>query len=249
MNPELTGRAALVTGAGRGIGAAIAEELATAGARVAVNDIDVDSAASTVKRIREHGGDAVAVTGDISEPEIARDVVRRAAADLGGLAILVNNAGILHRLSIRDHTEHHWRQVLDVNLSAPFYLCQAAVDHLAATGHGAIVNVCSTAVVGFFRQIAYDVSKGGLLTLTRSLAVELGREGVRANAVAPGFVATDIVEGGDLGRIQEKTVATLPLPRPGTPQEIAEAVVWLASDASKYVTGQVLFVDGGWIRS
>ncbi|GAA3817350.1 MULTISPECIES: SDR family NAD(P)-dependent oxidoreductase [Amycolatopsis] len=246
---NLAGRAALVTGAGRGIGAAIAERLAAGGARVAVNDLDAEAAKATVERIEAAGGDGVALAGDIADTSFARELVATAADQLGGLAILVNNAGTIHRLPLREQTEQHWDRVMDVNLKAPFVLSQAAVDHLAAAGHGAIVNICSVAVIGFFRQIAYDASKGGLLTMTRSLAVELGREGIRANAIAPGFIDTDTGHAADLGRIGEKTVATLPLSRTGQPDEVAGAAVWLASDEARYVTGQVLFVDGGWVRN
>lgn len=249
MALKLEGRAALVTGAGRGIGAAIVERLAADGAQVAVNDLDHEAVEATVKRIHAAGGHGVAVPGDIGDPETARQIVADAVAQLGGLGILVNNAGMVHRLSLRDHTADHWDRVLDVNLKAPFILAQAAADHLAAAGHGAIVNICSVAVIGFFRQIAYDASKGGLLTLTRSLAVELGRENVRANAIAPGFIDTDTGHADDLGRIGEKTVATLPIARTGQPSEVAAAAAWLASDEARYVTGQVLFVDGGWVRN
>ncbi|MEU3269564.1 3-oxoacyl-ACP reductase family protein [Saccharomonospora sp. NPDC006951] len=249
MTTLLEGRAALITGAGRGIGAAIATRLATEGARVAVNDLDEEAATATVDRIRSAGGQAIVVPGDIADADKAREIVAVAAEGLAGLDILVNNAGLVYRLPFREFTERHWDRVLSVNLKAPFVLSQAAVDHLAAGGHGAIINICSVAVIGFFRQIAYDASKGGLLSLTRSLAVELGREGIRANAIAPGFIDTDIGQTGDLDRIGQKTVATLPLARMGQPDDIAGAAAWLASDQAGYVTGQVMFVDGGWVRN
>ncbi|TVT48589.1 SDR family NAD(P)-dependent oxidoreductase, partial [Amycolatopsis rhizosphaerae] len=165
MGSSLDGRVALVTGAGRGIGAAIATRLAADGAAVAVNDLDAATAQATVDRIRDSGGSAVAVPGDIGEPSLAGRIVDGTAGQLGALDVLVNNAGILHRVPFREYTTGQWHRILAVNLSAPFFLAQAAVDHLAASGHGAIVNICSVAVTGFFRQIGYDASKGGLLTL------------------------------------------------------------------------------------
>lgn len=246
MIGELTDRVALVTGAGRGIGAEIARRLAAQGALVAVNDVDPEAASRTAAEL---GSQHAAVPGDVSEPGTARTIVEETVARLGGLGILVNNAATGHRLKIRDWTPETWQQVLSTNLSGPFFLAQAAADHLAASGHGAIVNVCSTAVIGFFGQIAYDASKGGLLTLTRSLAVELGREGIRSNSVCPGFVDTGLVDAAALTSIAHKQVATQPVPRLGLPADVADAVTYLAGDRAAYVTGQSLFVDGGWVRN
>lgn len=250
----LEGRAALVTGAGRGIGAAVADRLAAEGASVAVNDVDEAAAAKVVRRLADRGATVVAVPGDVSVPQTARSIVRAAATELGGLAILVNNAGIESRAKLRAYPESEWHRVIAVNLSAPFFLSQAAVDLLVASGHGAVVNICSVAVNGASGQPAYDASKGGLLTLTRSLAVELGPEGVRVNAVCPGIIDTPMLaellakneraEGAVAKRIE-----ALPLPRLGSPDDIAAAVAWLASDEARYVTGHALFVDGGWVRA
>ncbi|TCO62105.1 SDR family NAD(P)-dependent oxidoreductase [Actinocrispum wychmicini] len=248
MTRELTGRVALVTGAGRGIGAGIARLLVAEGALVAVNDIDTAAAGRTVAELTAAGHQCVAVPGDVSEPGTARAVVDETVARLGGLGILVNNAATGRRLKIRQWTPEQWHQVLATNLSGPFFLAQAAVDHLAESGHGAIVNVCSTAVIGFFGQIGYDASKGGLLTLTRSLAVELGREGVRSNAVCPGFIDTGQVDAANLATVAHKQVATQPIARMGLPTDVAGAVTYLVSDQAAYITGQSLFVDGGWIR-
>ncbi len=245
----MEGRVALVTGAGRGIGRAIALRLAEDGAAVAVNDIAAHHAAAVREAIASAGGRAVDVPGDISMIEGCQSVTRAAAAALGPVDILVNNAGIEHRARVRDHRAEDWERVLRVNLQGPFLMAQAAADMLAASGRGAIVNIASAAIMGFFGQPAYDASKGGLLTLTRSLATELGREGVRVNAVCPGFIETDMVQGDpEIRQLGERQVRIQPLRRMGLPHEVANAVAWLASDEASYVTGASLFVDGGWSR-
>jgi NAD(P)-dependent dehydrogenase (short-subunit alcohol dehydrogenase family) len=240
---------ALVTGAGRGIGRAIAERLATAGAAVAVNDIDERAAEDAAQALRDSGLRAFAAPGDVADPDDARRILDAAAAALGGVDGVVNNAGVEHRASIGDHRPQDWRRVMAVNLDAPFFVVQAALPHLGRSAAGAIVNIASVAVMGTFGQAAYDASKGGLLTLTRSLATELGRKGIRVNAVCPGFIETDMVlEDERLAQIGDKQVRTQPLRRMGKPVEVANAVAWLLSDESSYVTGSAIYVDGGWAR-
>lgn len=245
----LDGRVALVTGAGRGIGAATAIRLAADRATVAINDIDAFGAEETATTIREGGGNAKVFAADVGDPEQSRQLVREVVDAFGGLGILVNNAGVEYRAELRAFPRDEWDRTLRVNLSGPFFLVQEAADPLVRSGHGAIVNICSTAVIGFFGQPAYDASKGGLLTLTRAVAVELGREGVRVNAVCPGFIDTPMMAREDLKDIGNRQVRTLPISRMGRSSEVAAAVSWLASDDSSYVTGQALFVDGGWVRS
>ncbi|WP_151484410.1 SDR family NAD(P)-dependent oxidoreductase [Streptomyces albicerus] len=244
MNSLFKGRTALVTGGGRGIGAAIATRLAEEGATVAVNDIDEEAAERVAASV---GG--LAVPANIADQERASAVVDRVEEHLGGLDVLVNNAGIGYRGTIEDHTPRIWSRVLSVNLDAPFFLARRAAPLLTRSG-GAVVNLCSVAMIGISGQVAYDVSKGGLATLTRSLAAELGPQGVRANAVCPGFIDTPMIADAEaLTRAGEKHVRTQPIRRFGTPQEVAAAVIWLASAEASYVTGQCLFVDGGWVRS
>ncbi|UGY94133.1 SDR family NAD(P)-dependent oxidoreductase [Streptomyces gobiensis] len=244
MSELCKGRTALVTGAGRGIGAAIAGRLAAEGATVAVNDIDQEAAERTAGEV---GG--LAVAANVADHDKASGVVDRVEKELGGLDILVNNAGIGYRGPLAEHTPKIWNRVLAVNLSAPFFLAQRAAP-LLARNEGAVVNLCSVAMMGISGQVAYDVSKGGLATLTRSLAVELGRAGVRANAVCPGFIDTPMLEQAkDLVEIGARHVRTQPIRRLGTPEEVAAAVSWLASTEASYITGQCLFVDGGWVRS
>ncbi len=243
----LEGRRALVTGAGRGIGAGIARRLAEEGVAVAANDVDADSARAIAVEL---GGGAVAVPGDISGVETAPAIVEAAVEGLGGLDILVNNAGIGVRKPIVEHTDEDWRTVLGVNLDGPFRLARSAIPHLEKSEGPAIVNIASVAVIGFFGQIAYDSSKGGLLSMTRALACELGRKRIRANSVCPGFIDTELAHADEnLEGIGEKMIKTLPIARWGKPADIAAAVAWLASDDAAYVTGQNIMVDGGWVRA
>lgn len=235
---------ALVTGAGRGIGRAIAERLSADGFRVAVNDIDADAASSLAAAI---GG--VAVPGDLSQEVDAIRVADRTVRTLGDLHVLVNNAGIEARSPLREHATDLWDRALAVNLTAPFLLARALADVLARSGRGAIVNVGSIAVTGSAGQVGYDASKGGLVTLSRSLAVELGPEGIRVNCVCPGFIDTQMLRDNRLSRLGEKVTSKLPIGRMGTPSEIAAAVAFLVSNDASYITAQTLFVDGGYVRS
>jgi len=245
----LRGKKILVTGAARGIGLAIAHRLANGGAEVAINDINAEAAEEEAHSMRSRGWIAVATPGDISDPERAHAIVHAGARDLGGLSGLVNNAGIEHRESIENYQPRDWRRVMAVNLEAPFFLAQACLPHFRRAQNSSIVNIASVAVIGTFGQPAYDASKGGLVTLTRSMATELGRYGVRANAVCPGFIETAMLkENAKLVDLCERHVRTQPLQRMGQPYEVANAVAWLSSDEASYVTGTTMYVDGGWVR-
>jgi NAD(P)-dependent dehydrogenase (short-subunit alcohol dehydrogenase family) len=246
---SLEGRKILVTGAGSGIGAATAELAAAAGASVAVNDIDADRAEQISKKINDVGGTAFAVPGDVASQGNAESVVERSASVLGGLNGLVNNAGIHRNGAVLDVVQKDWDEVMQVNLLGPFYCSRAAHPHLRESG-GSIVNVASIAASFPFPNAgSYNITKAGLVALTRQCALEWGADGIRANAVNPGMISgTNIRPPGasiDSAEVQNARGEIVPLRRTGVASDIAQCVVFLLSDSAGYVTGQSLFVDGG----
>ncbi len=242
---ELSGKVALVTGAGRGIGQAIAIALAESGAQVAVNDIDAEAAAATASAI---GAAAHAYPADVADPAAVKAMITQIHADLGRLDIVVNNAGIEYKTSVLDTPVAEWQRTLDVNLSASFYTSQIAGPLMRDAGGGVIVNIASIAGhnIPLPNRSAYVASKAGLIGFTKECAREFAPYNIRVNAVCPGVIVTPMTaESRDNQAQVEKWLADIPQGRLGTPQDVTGLVLFLCSDASAYLTGQAINVDGG----
>lgn len=245
---SLAGKVALVTGASRGLGAAIAVGLAEAGADVAVHG-NTRSPEATCTRIHALGRRALPVTGDMADPQVPARLVAETIAGLGGVDILVNNAGTIRRAPAVETADADWLAVVEVNLHAVFRACRAAGRHMLASGHGKIVNVASLlAFQGGITVPAYAAAKGGVAQLTKALANEWAAHGINVNAIAPGYFRTDNTAAlqQDVTRSRQ-ILERVPAGRWGEPPDIAGAAVFLASAASDYVHGHVLVVDGGWM--
>lgn len=245
---SLDGRVALVTGAGGGLGEGICASLAAAGAAVVCVDRDAESAETRAEAVRARGGTALSVVTDVSDSASVAGMVEHAVAQLGRLDVLVNNAAIYPRRAWTEITEEEWDGVLAVNLKGYFLCARAAFEHLRAGGHGRIVNVASiTAFIGMTHLLDYVSSKGAVLSFTRALAREIGPEGVTVNAISPGAFPTEAEKiHPDPEAYNQWILDQQSLKRRGAPDDIGNLVVFLASDASSFVTGQVVEIDGGW---
>ncbi len=244
-------RIAIVTGAARGIGAGIAIRLAADGMGVAVLDLNEADCAGTVKEIENAGGRALAVGADVSKTDQVNAAVERIAAELGAPTVLVNNAGIIRDANLFKMTDEQWDMVLNVNLKGAFLMARATQKYMTDAKWGRIVNVSSSSALGNRAQANYSASKAGIEGLTKTLAMELGRFGVTANAVGPHFIATDMTAAlaANLKMSFEDLVETykkqIPVNRVGLPADVAAAVSFLVGEDAGFVSGQVIYVSGG----
>src|SRR4051795_3222063 len=244
---DLTGRVAIVTGANTGIGQGLAIALAEAGADVAL--VGRSPADETAERVRAAGRRAVIIGADLSTIAPVQDVVDRTINELGGLDILVNNAGIIRRADALEFSEEDWDAVIDTNLKSVFFLSQAAARHMIAKGRGKIINIASMlSFQGGIRVPSYTASKSGVAGLTKLLANEWAAKGINVNAIAPGYIATNNTAALQADEVRNRQIMErIPAARWGKPSDLAGAVVFLASDASDYIQGHILAVDGGWL--
>ena len=245
---KLDGRVALVTGVSAGLGAAIAVALAEAGADVAAHG-NSRSPENTCEAIRKTGRKAHAVTGDLSDRSTPAQLVEQTIRDLGRLDILINNAGTIRRTPAVDYSEDDWAAVIEVNLNSVFRLSQQAGRHMIERGSGKIVNVASLlSFQGGVTVPAYAASKGGVMQLTKALANEWAKAGVNVNAIAPGYMRTDNTTALQKDETRNRQILErIPAGRWGEPSDLAGAAVFLCSEASDYVNGHVMVVDGGWM--
>lgn len=242
---SLEGRVAVVTGAGRGLGAAIARELAAGGAKVVVNySRSKEPAEAVVKEIESGGGEAVAIKADVSNPEEAKTLIGETVEKYGQLDILVNNAGITIDKTMKKLTTDDWDKVVTVDLNSCFYVFKPAMEHLVAS-KGRVVNISSfVGQAGNFGQANYSAAKAGVVGFTKTAAKELARSGVTVNAVCPGFIETDMFADVPEKVVEERIIPMIPLGRIGQPEDVAKTVKFLCTDGD-YITGQSINVNGG----
>lgn len=252
MHEDLKGKVAIITGARRGMGKADALALAKNGAKVVVADISQEECQIVVEEIKKIGGEAMAVKCDVTNEKEIEEMVRKTVEKFGQVDILVNNAGICEFKPFLEMTEDEWKKTLDINLKGYFLCAKAAAKEMVKQKRGVIVNIASVAMGQIGKGMAglahYSASKGGIAALTKTLALELAPYNIRVNAIAPGAIDTPMAAAAKTDpKMLEATLNMIPLHRMGKPEEIASTVLFLSSDASSYITGSIVVVDGGWL--
>lgn len=249
---KLKDKVAIITGARRGMGRTHAIILAEAGAKVLVADISLEDCEKVAEEIKKNKGEAIAVKCDVSKKEEVDDMIKAAIDKWGRVDILVNNAGVCQFKPFLELTEEEWDRTIDINLKGYFLCSQAAGREMAKQKSGAIVNIASIAMgqvgVGFATLAHYSASKGGIIGMTETMAIELGPYNIRVNAIAPGAIETPMIDSVKQDpKAMEGILARVPLHRVGKPEEVSNLVLFLASDASSYMTGSTVVIDGGWL--
>jgi 3-oxoacyl-[acyl-carrier protein] reductase len=241
---KLAGKSALVTGGGQGIGKAIGERFAEEGANVAIVDINRESANRVVEAIRRKGVEAISLTADVAIRRQAHAAVKQAISELGQLEIVVNNAGIARNHPLEEMLEEDWDAVMAVNTKGCFHFCQAVLPHMKARSTGNIVNILSRTILGIPGETNYTASKAAVAGFSRSLALEVAPHGIRVNCVSPAMVDTPWTQSYP-DEMRQSVIRQIPLGRLAQPLDIANAVLFLASDAADFITGQIINVCGG----
>ncbi|WP_099156875.1 3-oxoacyl-ACP reductase FabG [Virgibacillus ndiopensis] len=251
MTDRFAGRVAFITGGSRGIGKGVAQKFAEEGAKVAIIDINEEALSETVKEFESQGFEIFAKTANVVDTNEVETAMEEAVAAFGSLDILVNNAGVIRDNLLFKMTDSDWQQVMDVHLNGSFNAARAAQKYMVDNKYGRIINTSSTSALGNRGQSNYATAKAGLQGLTKTLAIELGKFGITVNAVAPGFIETEMTKetaariGVPFEELVKASVSTIPVGRSGKPADIANAVAFFADEESSFVNGQVIYVAGG----
>jgi 3-oxoacyl-[acyl-carrier protein] reductase len=241
---RLEGKIAWITGAGSGIGATTARRFAAEGAIVAVNDLNETGGTQVVRQIREAGGQAEFFLGSVTDKARVQEIVQALVSKHGRLDLLINNAGVLRDAMMAKMTEEQWDTVIDTHLKGSWLCAKTALEQMKAQGSGVITNTSSTSARGNIGQVNYAAAKAGIWGLTKTLALEYGKYGIRVNAVAPGFIETPMTDQIP-DQLRERAINNIPLRKIGQPEDVANLHLFLASEEAGYITGQIIYVDGG----